>query len=170
MTRLVFVGCWRWRETPAKHQVSHSAPMNGQWLSINLPCQLVSQPATNYNVHLKAIWSLQLTHSSAWPHLQPRLKEFPKERPGEDGFKILNLREPMTSSAKYCLEHSRWVMVFISVPWWLIYLVDGLFISQPRQTCVWVAGGKFGGILSCAVVAQPCSSPSASWPRRVIRT
>lgn len=69
---LCFAGCRRWRGggTPAKHQVSQSAPMNGQWPSINLPCQLVSRPGTNYNVHLKAIWSLQLTHSSAWPHLQ----------------------------------------------------------------------------------------------------
>lgn len=39
---------------------------------------------------------------------------FPKER--RLGFKILNLREPMTSGPKYCLEHSRWAMVFISVP------------------------------------------------------
>lgn len=40
---------------PPKHQASHTAPMNGQWLSINLPSQLVSLPETNYNVHLEAI-------------------------------------------------------------------------------------------------------------------
>lgn len=88
----------------------------------------------------------------------------------ENGCKILNLSEPMTSSPKYCLEHSRWAMVFISGPWWLIYLVDGLFISQPGQTCTWVAGGKFRGVLFSSAVAQPCTSPSASWPRWVIRT
>lgn len=54
--RLVFVGCWgSGGKTRAKHQVSHSVPMNGQWLSINLACQLVSRPETNYNVHLEAI-------------------------------------------------------------------------------------------------------------------
>lgn len=99
---------------------------------------------------------------------------FPEERrvgfKEDDGWKILNLREPMTSNPKYCLEHSRWAMVFISVPWWLIYLVDGLFISQSEQTCIWVAGGKFRGVLFSGAVAQPCTSPSANWPRRVIRT
>lgn len=71
---------------------------------------------------------------------------------------------------KYSLEHSRWAMVFISVPWWLIYLVDRLFITQPIQTCIWVAWGKFRGVLLSGSVAQPCTSPSANWPHRVIRT
>lgn len=89
---------------------------------------------------------------------------------GKDEGKILNLREPMTTSPKYCLEHSRWAMSFISVPRWLIYLVDGLFISQPKQTCMCVAAGKFRGVLFSCAVEQPCTSPSASWPHWVIRT
>lgn len=68
------------------------------------------------------------------PGLICNLDWFPEEKRvgfnGEDGYKILNLREPMTSSPKYCSEHSRWAMVFISVAWWLIYFLDGLFISQ----------------------------------------
>lgn len=89
---------------------------------------------------------------------------------GKDEGKILNLREPMTTSPKYCLEHSRWAMSFISVPLWLIYLVDGLFISQLKQTCMWVAAGKFRGVLFSCAVEQACTSPSASWPHWVIRT
>lgn len=38
-------------------------------------------------------------------------------------------------------------MGFIGVPRWLIYLGDGLFISQSKMMPMWVAGGKFRGVL-----------------------
>lgn len=90
------------RRAPSKHQVSHSVPMNGQWLSINLPCQLVSRHEPNPSVHLKAIWSIQLTHSSAWAHLQSGQVWWREERwiPRRE-CEILNLRKPMTTSPKY---------------------------------------------------------------------
>lgn len=88
---------------------------------------------------------------------------------GGDGCKILNLREtkwpPVRNIAGSTVGEQR------SLSQRLIYLLDGLFISQPGQTvCVWVAGGKFRGVLFSAAVAQPCTSPSAKWPRRVIGT
>lgn len=57
------------------------------------------------------------------PGLICNLGWFPEERrvgfKGEDGCKILNLREMMTSSSKYCLEHSSMVAHLFS--WWIVY-------------------------------------------------
>lgn len=170
---LVFVRRWRWRETPANIRCHTQR----QWMDNGYPSIFHASLSRGLKPTTMSI-SKQFDPLS-WLIHQPDLicnpDRFPKERRvgfnGEDGCEILNFREPTTSRPKYCSEHSRWAMVFISVPLWLIYLVDGLFISQPEQTCVWVAGGKFRGVLlGGSAVAQPCTSPSANWPRRVIRT
>ena len=173
-TCLVFCGVSEVEgETPSKHQVSQSAPMNGQWPSINLPCQLVSRPGTNYNVHLKAIWSLQLTHSSAWPHLQSgpvswREQSWIQGRGWVQNIEFEGNQWPAVQNIARSTVGERWSLSryhggsFIS-------LMDCLSVS-PEQTCIWVAGGKFRGVLFSGAVAQACTSPSASWPRRVIRT
>lgn len=172
LSSLVFVGCRRWRETLANIRC-HTLR---QWMDNGYPSIFHASLSRGLKPTTMSI-SKQFDPFS-WLIHQPDLicnpDWFPEESrvgfKGEEWCKILNLREPTTSCPKYCSEHSRWAMVFISVPWWLIYLVDGLFISQPEQTCIWVAGGKFRGVLFSGAVAQPCTSPSASWPRRVIRT
>lgn len=157
----MFVGCQRWRETPVKHQVSHSAPMNGQWLSINLASQLVSQPEpTTMSISKQFDPSSWLIHQHDLICNPDRFPEGKRvEFKEEVCCKILNLRQPLTNNAKCCLEHSRWVMVLMSGLWWLIYFVDGLFISH-----------VFEEVSSSDAAAQSCTSPSASWPRRVMRT
>ena len=147
--------------------------MNGQWLSINLP-----MPAC----------------LMAWNQLQcpPQSNLIPSADPFisltsfaiQTGFlKSAKFHSKKRKSAKYWIWGNQWPLVQniarstvgewwsqYQSQWWLIYSVDGLFISHLQQTCMWVAGGKFRGVLRSGAVAQPWTSPSANWPRRVIRT
>lgn len=132
-----FAGCrrWWWGGGPRPNIRCHS---QRQWMDNGHPS--IFHASLSHGLEPTTMSISKQFDPFSWLIHQPDLicnpDRFPEESRvgfrGEDEHKNIESEgEPMTSGPKYCSEHSRWAMVFISVPRWLIYFIDGLFISQP---------------------------------------
>lgn len=133
---LCFAGCRRWRGGGPRPNIRcHS---QRQWMDNGHPS--IFHASLSHGLEPTTMSISKQFDPFSWLIHQPDLicnpDRFPKESRvgfrGEDERKNIESEgEPMTGGPKYCSERSRWAMVFISVPRWLIYFIDGLFISQP---------------------------------------
>lgn len=173
---LCFAGCRRWRGGGDPGQTSGVTVSANEWTMAihqsSMPACLTAwnqlQCPSQSNLIPSADSFISLTSFAIRTGF---LKRAELDSGARMSAKILNLRGdqwPAVQNIARSAVGERWSLSqyhggsFIS-------LMDCLSVS-PEQTCIWVAGGKFGGVLFSGAVAQACTSPSANWPRRVIRT
>lgn len=172
---LCFAGCRRWRGGGPRPNIRcHS---QRQWMDNGHPS--IFHASLSHGLEPTTMSISKQFDPFSWLIHQPDLicnpDRFPKE--SRVGFRGEDERKNIESEGNQWPAVQNIARSAVGERWSLSQYHGGSFISlmdclsvSPEQTCIWVAGGKFGGVLFSGAVAQACTSPSANWPRRVIRT